>query len=231
MSIWNFQGTEQTSRFEKNIPDLQTPLCDLSCLWRRFLMVFGREKNLRVIRIFVGFIQNHFVIGITWRSNLHRKWHILTCFFFSTWTLFQEGWVQSATPKASSCATLWTHAKRFAVRKGDSRIWRLKKYSVTVMINKGLYKWGFQDVSSIYIYRYISNYVYIYIHTLVGGWTTHLTNMLCKLDHFFKDRVEHKHIWNHHLVKNQPAQSYFIQRRKKYVCKGIGLIWQITLLH
>ena len=134
-------------------------------------------------------------------------------------------------PKGLLLCHLMNSRETFRCKERRLQNLTLKKYSVTVMINKGLYKWGFQDVSSIYIYRYISNYVYIYIHTLVGGWTTHLTNMLCKLDHFFKDRVEHKHIWNHHLVKNQPAQSYFIQRRKKYVCKGIGLIWQITLLH
>ena len=36
---------------------------------------------------------------------------------------------------------------------------------------------------------------------LVGGWTTHLKNMLVKLEIFPKIGVKITNIWNHHLVK------------------------------
>ena len=43
---------------------------------------------------------------------------------------------------------------------------------------------------------------------LVGGWTTHLNNMLVKLDHFPKNQGKKKHVWNHHPEKNgRPTPS------------------------
>ena len=39
---------------------------------------------------------------------------------------------------------------------------------------------------------------------LIGGSTTHLKNMLVKLDHFPRDRGENKKNWNHHLATIYP---------------------------
>ena len=45
---------------------------------------------------------------------------------------------------------------------------------------------------------------HLWVRLLVGGWTTHLKNMLVKLDHFRKNRGEHKIFTNHQLGLNQP---------------------------
>ena len=39
-----------------------------------------------------------------------------------------------------------------------------------------------------------------FITALGGGWTTHLKNVIVKLDHFAGIRMNVKNIWNHHLV-------------------------------
>ena len=52
------------------------------------------------------------------------------------------------------------------------------------------------------------------VSKLLGGWTnpkvsTHLKNMIVKMDHFPKDRVENsKNLWNHHLERHGYAWSW-----------------------
>ncbi len=62
--------------------------------------------------------------------------------------------------------------------------------------------------------------LWVWIFCLVGGWTTHLKNMLVKFNHFPKDRgVKTKNAWHHHLV------FVSLEIPKKWICS-----WALAVL-
>ena len=78
-----------------------------------------------------------------------------------------------------------------------------------------------KKTSYVYIYIFLDNTKFQNLN-LVGGWTTHLKNMIVKLDHSPKTDLKIKinkqslNLWNHHLVNDQ-------------VSTGLGGFWTMSL--